>query len=129
MAQCRAMVTHLLADLVGSGLDATDRLLLVIDGAKALSAAVTAVFGARRRSTVPLSTRDGMWLSVRLRTSAAGSTRNWSARCTTPTPRPAYATPAALAEQDHRERQHDQPDRAERSVCDRSGPTAAQSAG
>jgi putative transposase len=42
----KTVVTHLLADLVGRGLDATDGLLVVIDGAKALSAAVTAVFGA-----------------------------------------------------------------------------------
>jgi putative transposase len=42
----KPVVTHLLADLVGRGLDAEDGLLVVIDGAKALSAAVTAVFGA-----------------------------------------------------------------------------------
>jgi putative transposase len=42
----KTVVTHLLADLVGRGLDAEDGLLVVIDGAKALSAAVTAVFGA-----------------------------------------------------------------------------------
>jgi putative transposase len=41
------VVRHLLADLVGRGLDATDGLLVVIDGAKALSAAVIAVFGAQ----------------------------------------------------------------------------------
>jgi putative transposase len=40
------VVKALLADLVGRGLDATDGLLVVIDGAKALSAAVKAVFGA-----------------------------------------------------------------------------------
>jgi transposase-like protein len=40
------VVKHLLADLVARGLDATDGLLVVIDGAKALSAAVKAVFGA-----------------------------------------------------------------------------------
>src|SRR3989440_12794038 len=37
----------LLADLVARGLDATDGLLVVIDGAKALSSAVRAVFGAQ----------------------------------------------------------------------------------
>jgi transposase-like protein len=42
----KTVVTHLLADLVSRGLDATDGLLVVIDGAKALSAAVKAVFGA-----------------------------------------------------------------------------------
>ena len=41
------VVKHLLADLVARGLDATDGLLVVIDGAKALSSAVTAVFGAQ----------------------------------------------------------------------------------
>jgi putative transposase len=41
------VVRHLLSDLVGRGLNATDGLLVVIDGAKALSAAVTAVFGAQ----------------------------------------------------------------------------------
>jgi transposase-like protein len=42
----KTVVTHLLSDLVSRGLDAADGLLVVIDGAKALSAAVTAVFGA-----------------------------------------------------------------------------------
>jgi putative transposase len=42
----KTVATHLLADLVSRGLNATDGLLVVIDGAKALSAAVTAVFGA-----------------------------------------------------------------------------------
>ena len=40
------VVKALLADLVARGLDATDGLLVVIDGAKALSAATKAVFGA-----------------------------------------------------------------------------------
>src|SRR2546430_5106484 len=40
------VVKALLADLVARGLDATNGLLVVIDGAKALSAAVRAVFGA-----------------------------------------------------------------------------------
>jgi putative transposase len=43
----KTVVTHLLADLVSRGLDAEDGLLVVIDGAKALSAAVKAVFGAK----------------------------------------------------------------------------------
>jgi putative transposase len=42
----KTVAKHLLADLVGRGLDAADGLLVVIDGAKALSTAVTAVFGA-----------------------------------------------------------------------------------
>jgi transposase-like protein len=41
------VVKALLADLVARGLDATDGLLVVIDGAKALSSAVKAVFGAQ----------------------------------------------------------------------------------
>jgi transposase-like protein len=40
------VVKALLADLVARGLDASDGLLIVIDGAKALSSAVKAVFGA-----------------------------------------------------------------------------------
>jgi transposase-like protein len=40
------VVKALLADLVARGLDATGGLLVVIDGAKALSSAVRAVFGA-----------------------------------------------------------------------------------
>jgi putative transposase len=40
------VVKGLLADLVARGLDASDGLLVVIDGAKALSSAVKAVFGA-----------------------------------------------------------------------------------
>jgi putative transposase len=43
----KTVVTHLLSDLVSRGLSAEDGLLVVIDGAKALSAAVTAVFGAK----------------------------------------------------------------------------------
>jgi transposase-like protein len=43
----KTVVQHLLADLVARGLDTDDGLLVVIDGAKALSAAVTAVFGAK----------------------------------------------------------------------------------
>jgi putative transposase len=49
------VVKALLADLVARGLDATDGMLVVIDGGKALSAAVKAVFGvsaAIQRCTV-----------------------------------------------------------------------------
>lgn len=42
-----AVVTRLLEDLVGRGLDSSRGLLVVIDGGKALRAAVTKVFGAR----------------------------------------------------------------------------------
>src|SRR5712692_1823226 len=41
----KTVVTALLADLVGRGLDASDGLLVVIDGAKALAAGVRKVFG------------------------------------------------------------------------------------
>jgi transposase-like protein len=60
----KTVVTHLLSDLVSRGLSAEDGLLVVLDGAKALSAAVTAVFGANaaiQRCTV---IRDGMWPST-----------------------------------------------------------------
>jgi transposase-like protein len=43
----KTVARHLLADLVARGLDVEDGLLVVIDGAKALSAAVTSVFGAK----------------------------------------------------------------------------------
>jgi putative transposase len=43
----KTVVRSLLTDLVERGLDATDGLLVVIDGAKALSAAVRDVFGAK----------------------------------------------------------------------------------
>jgi transposase-like protein len=43
----KTVVKALLADLVDRGLDATEGLLVVIDGAKALAAAVREVFGAK----------------------------------------------------------------------------------
>jgi hypothetical protein len=46
MVENATVVKALLADLVARGLDARDGLLVVIDGAKALSSAVRAVFGA-----------------------------------------------------------------------------------
>jgi transposase-like protein len=45
--QNTTVVRALLADLVSRGLDAADGLLVVLDGAKALSAAVREVFGAK----------------------------------------------------------------------------------
>lgn len=54
------VVTVLLADLVACGLDASDGLLVVIDGAKALSTAVKAVFvasAAIQRCTAPQETQ------------------------------------------------------------------------
>jgi putative transposase len=73
----KTVVTHLLSDLVSRGLDAEDGLLVVIDGAKALSSAVRAVFGGKaaiQRCTVhkrrnvaehlPDSERD--WVDAKL---------------------------------------------------------------
>jgi putative transposase len=73
----KTVVTHLLSDLVSRGLNAEDGLLVVIDGAKSLSAAVTAVFGAnaaiqrciahKRRNVVehlPADQRD--WVDAKL---------------------------------------------------------------
>jgi transposase-like protein len=73
----KTVARHLLADLVARGLDAEDGLLVVIDGAKALSSAVKAVFGAKaavQRCTVhkrrnvaehlPESERD--WVDLKL---------------------------------------------------------------
>jgi len=58
----KTVVTALLADLVARGLEASDGLLIVIDGAKALSSAVKAVFGAHaaiQRCTAPQATECG----------------------------------------------------------------------
>lgn len=73
----KTVVTHLLADLVGRGLSADGGLLVVIDGAKALAAAVRKVFGDqalvqrcvlhKRRNVadhLPLDERD--WIDQRL---------------------------------------------------------------
>jgi putative transposase len=73
----KAVVTHLLADLNSRGLSAEDGLLVVIDGAKALSAAVTAVFGAnaavqrctvhkRRNVAEHLPESDRAWVNLKL---------------------------------------------------------------
>ncbi len=73
----KTVVTHLLADLVARGPDATDELLVVIDGAKALSAAVKAVFGAnaaiqrctvhkRRNVTEHLPESERGWVDLNL---------------------------------------------------------------
>src|SRR3954453_11241038 len=67
------VVKHLLADLVTRGLDATDGLLVVIDGATALSSAVKAVFGAQAAiQRCALYTRDGMSPTICPRPSGAG---------------------------------------------------------
>jgi transposase-like protein len=55
----KTVVTHLLADLVDRGLDASRGLLVVIDGAKALDRAVRKVFGATRSSNAAPSMEAG----------------------------------------------------------------------
>jgi putative transposase len=73
----KTVVRALLADLVSRGLDATDGLLLVLDGAKALSAAVREVFGAhaviqrctlhKRRNVVEhLPEKEQVWVDAKL---------------------------------------------------------------
>src|SRR5207248_7546854 len=71
------VVKALLADLVARGLDASDGLLVVIDGAKALASAVKAVFGAgaaiqrctvhkRRNVADHLPERERGWVDTKL---------------------------------------------------------------
>ena len=77
------MVRSLLADLVERGLTFDDGLLVVIDGAKALAAAVREVFGAKaliQRCT--LHKRITSLTTCRTRT---GWTPSWSRRSAIPT--------------------------------------------
>jgi transposase-like protein len=73
----KTVVRALLADLVSRGLDATDGLLVVLDGAKALSAAVREVFGAhaviqrctlhkRRNVAEHLPEKEQPWVDAKL---------------------------------------------------------------
>jgi putative transposase len=73
----KTVVRALLADLVARGLDATDGLLVVLDGAKALSAAVREVFGAtaviqrctlhkRRNVAEHLPEKEKPWVDAKL---------------------------------------------------------------
>jgi putative transposase len=73
----KTVVKVLLADLVDRGLDATDGLLVVIDGAKALAAAVREVFGAtaavqrctlhkRRNVADHLPDKEKAWVDAKL---------------------------------------------------------------
>jgi transposase-like protein len=73
----KTVVRALLADLVSRGLDASDGLLLVLDGAKALSAAVREVFGAaaviqrctlhkRRNVGEHLPEKEKAWVDAKL---------------------------------------------------------------
>jgi putative transposase len=73
----KTVVRALLADLVARGLDATDGLLVVLDGAKALAAAVREVFGAtaviqrctlhkRRNVAEHLPEKEKPWVDAKL---------------------------------------------------------------
>jgi transposase-like protein len=73
----KTVVRALLADLVSRGLDATNGLLVVLDGAKALSAAVREVFGAgaaiqrctlhkRRNVAEHLPDKEKDWVDAKL---------------------------------------------------------------
>lgn len=73
----KTVAKALLADLVSRGLDATDGLLVVLDGAKALSAAVREVFGAhaviqrctlhkRRNVAEHLPEKEKPWVDAKL---------------------------------------------------------------
>jgi putative transposase len=73
----KTVVKALLADLVARGLDAADGLLVVLDGAKALSAAVREVFGAtaliqrctlhkRRNVAEHLPEKEQPWVDAKL---------------------------------------------------------------
>ena len=73
----KTVVRALLADLVSRGLDASDGLLVVIDGAKALRAAVTEVFGdaaavqrctlhKRRNVADHLPDKEKAWVDAKL---------------------------------------------------------------
>jgi putative transposase len=73
----KTVVRALLADLVSRGLDAADGLLVVLDGAKALSAAVREVFGAtaviqrctlhkRRNVAEHLPDKEKDWVDAKL---------------------------------------------------------------
>jgi putative transposase len=73
----KTVVTALLADLVSRGLDAADGLLVVLDGAKALSAAVREVFGTnaaiqrctlhkRRNVAEHLPDKEKDWVDAKL---------------------------------------------------------------
>lgn len=80
----KSVVTALLADLVDRGLHAEDGLLVVIDGAKALAAAVAKVFGDqalvqrctlhKRRNVIDHLPKDqGAWVDQRLARAFANS--------------------------------------------------------
>ena len=90
----KTVVRALLADLVSRGLRYDDGLLVVLDGAKALSAAVREVFGAKaliqrctlhKRLADHLPDKEQAWVDA-----------SWSRRSATPTPSRGCATPNTL---------------------------------
>jgi putative transposase len=92
----KTVVRSLLADLVERGLTFDDGLLVVIDGAKALSAAVREVFGAKaaiQRCTLHKRIMSLTTCRTRTRT---GCTPSWSRRSATPTLSKGCATLKAL---------------------------------
>jgi hypothetical protein len=96
----KTVVGALLADLVARGLRYDDGLLVALDGAKALSAAVREVFGAkaliqrctlhkRRNVADHLPDKDTAWVDAKL---VPDKTR----RSSTPTPTRGYVAPRTL---------------------------------
>jgi Transposase, Mutator family len=87
------VVRHLLADLQGRGLDASQGLLVVIDGAKALAKAVRQVFGDLASSSAAPSTSAAMSPTICPRPSVPGLMSSWPGRSTIPTRRWGCAPP------------------------------------
>ena len=94
--ESKTVVRSLLADLVERGLRFHDGLLVVLDGAKALSAAVREVFGDKaliQRCTLHKRIMSLNTFPTRTR---RGWTPNWSRRSATPTPTRGCSTRKAL---------------------------------
>ena len=92
----KTVVRSLLADLVERGLAFDDGLLVVIDGAKALSAAVREVFGAKAAiKDVPCTSGATSPITCPTRR-RRGWTPSWSRRSPTPTPTQGCAMPNTL---------------------------------
>jgi putative transposase len=91
----KTVVTHLLADLVDRGLDTTEGLLVVIDGAKALDRAVRKVFGTHALVNAAPSISGATSPTTCPRPSAAGWTPGSPRRSPTPIPTLNSAPPAS----------------------------------
>ena len=89
----KTVVTNLLADLADRGLSADGGLLVVIDGAKALAAAVRQVSASSPSSSAAPCTSAATSPTICRSTSAAGSISGSPERSTTPTPPPACTKP------------------------------------